>query len=57
MDSKVPITLTTYPELHQYIEYIVRLLEIVYDKGRVQGLKEAEESIEGEFESDQDVDI
>lgn len=50
--EKKPLTLATYPELHPYIMYIIRVLEVVYDQGRVAGLREAEMLNEHEHEID-----
>lgn len=41
-DRKVQMTIFTYPELVDCIPFLVRIIEAVFEKGRVEGLREAE---------------
>lgn len=36
------MTIFTYPELVDCIPFLVRIIEAVFEKGRVEGLREAE---------------
>lgn len=53
-DQKIQVSIFTYPELLDFITFMVRILETVYEKGMVEGLKEAERLAASNSESDND---
>ena len=42
MDQKLQYNIALYPELRDFILFIIRIIETVYERGRVDGLKEPE---------------
>lgn len=57
MAEKEQIVITTYPELRAFILSIVHILETVFEKGRVHGLQEAENLVNGSCSSDETDEI
>ena len=44
-DQKIPQDIFTDPDLIEFINFLVKVLETVYEKGKVEGLKEAERQL------------